>query len=565
MSQLTISEVEFNSIKDNLKTYLSAKTEFQDISFEGSGINFLLDVLAYVTHYMSFYLNMSVNEVFLSTAQLRKNITARAKELNYIPRRKTGSIATIEFEIKTLYKPTNPSTVITIPKYTDFVISGFHFFTTEDYQLTFANNYKIDEMSLRQGTYQTESHTSDGTSNQTLKIENDSVDEETLEVYVDGELWTNENDLTSVDENSEMYSIELDDDDFVEVIFGDDIIGKIPPVGTTIQFIWTQTEGEDGNGFSNFILDDVLTDNFLGTYDASKVTVTVLENALGGADEETDLSIKTNAPKFYESQGSLVTATDYEAFLSQHQYVESVNVYGGNEDEYNPVYGNVYIAIKPVGALYLTPAQKIAINSYIEGKNILTIHPIIIDINYIHVDISGVIYFNQIYEAELPSVRDDVSQEITDYFDELTPFDSLFKMAKFTTAINNLEQIENTNLSIQPYFYFSKVGTGNYYWNLENEIVVGSIDCDIITGLLNEGFYDDEDGNILTKKSGNAVIGTIDYTNGVIEILPNYAISATEPDDGFRVNFSVDNDDVFYTKNRKITLGSVSLTYTRFV
>ena len=51
-TKLEISELDFDGIKSNLKTFLSQQNEFTDYDFEGSGMSVLLDVLAYNTHYL---------------------------------------------------------------------------------------------------------------------------------------------------------------------------------------------------------------------------------------------------------------------------------------------------------------------------------------------------------------------------------------------------------------------------------------------------------------------------------------------------------------------------------
>ena len=46
-----IAELDFDTIKGNLRDYLRSQNQFTDYDFEGSGLNILLDVLAYNTHF----------------------------------------------------------------------------------------------------------------------------------------------------------------------------------------------------------------------------------------------------------------------------------------------------------------------------------------------------------------------------------------------------------------------------------------------------------------------------------------------------------------------------------
>ena len=59
--RLTVTEFDFDEVKDNLKIFLKAQTEFTDYDFEGAGINILLDILAYNTHYLGYNSNMLAN------------------------------------------------------------------------------------------------------------------------------------------------------------------------------------------------------------------------------------------------------------------------------------------------------------------------------------------------------------------------------------------------------------------------------------------------------------------------------------------------------------------------
>ena len=84
-TKLEISELDFDGIKGNLKNFLSQQDEFRDYDFEGSGMSVLLDILAYNTHYLGFNANMLANEMYLDSADIRKNIVSIAKMIGYTP------------------------------------------------------------------------------------------------------------------------------------------------------------------------------------------------------------------------------------------------------------------------------------------------------------------------------------------------------------------------------------------------------------------------------------------------------------------------------------------------
>ena len=98
-NKLEVSDFDFDNIKSNLKTFLQSQTEFSDYNFEGSGFAVLLDILAYNTHYLGFNANMLANEMYLDSADIRKNIVSLAKMLNYTPSSVRAPIANLNITV----------------------------------------------------------------------------------------------------------------------------------------------------------------------------------------------------------------------------------------------------------------------------------------------------------------------------------------------------------------------------------------------------------------------------------------------------------------------------------
>ena len=71
MASTPIAQLDFDQIKNNIKTYLQGQTQFADYDYDWSTLSVLLDVLAYNTFYNNFYSNMALGEMFLDSAQLR--------------------------------------------------------------------------------------------------------------------------------------------------------------------------------------------------------------------------------------------------------------------------------------------------------------------------------------------------------------------------------------------------------------------------------------------------------------------------------------------------------------
>ena len=85
-TEFSVANLEFDTIKSNLQTFLEGQAVFADYNFAGSSLNVLLDVLAYNTYYNNVYLNHVATEMFLDSAQLRDSVYSIAKTLNYLPR-----------------------------------------------------------------------------------------------------------------------------------------------------------------------------------------------------------------------------------------------------------------------------------------------------------------------------------------------------------------------------------------------------------------------------------------------------------------------------------------------
>ena len=77
-SNIQITDLDFNTLKTNLKKYLQSQDTLKDYNYEGSALSTLLDVLAYNTQYNAYYLNMVANEMFLDSAIQRSSEIGRA-------------------------------------------------------------------------------------------------------------------------------------------------------------------------------------------------------------------------------------------------------------------------------------------------------------------------------------------------------------------------------------------------------------------------------------------------------------------------------------------------------
>lgn len=460
-TSLRVSDLDFTSIRNNLKTYLNSQSEFTDYNFEGSGLSVLLDILAYNTYYNSFYLNMVANEAFLDTAQIRQNILSQAKLVNYIPASRHGAEAMVTIRVTPSTAENQTTDYIVLDKYTRLLgadIEGTTYpFVTINANTAHksGNSFLFSNVWIKQGEVITQQFVM-GANNTTAKFEiaSANVDTETLTVTVQesaSNSYTEEyqlsTDITEVTANSRVYFIEENDNLNYTLQFGDNILGHRPKVGNIVIATYMDTNGAEANEVGKFNVVDPV-----GNLYTSNVRVTTVENAGTGSDKESIDRIKLRAPQFYTAQNRCVTVRDYETILMKdYQNIAAVSIWGG-EDNDPPVYGKVYISIKTKGFYTLTNLEKENIKqNLLKNKNVVTVTPVIIDPDLIFVTVRGKVYYNPRMTTKTANqILDLIKQAVYNYAnDELNTYRATFKKAKLQTYIQAADaSITGTDITI---------------------------------------------------------------------------------------------------------------------
>ena len=441
-NNLKIDELSFDGIKANFKNYLKSQDQFRDYNFEGAGISVLLDLLAYNTYYNSFYLNMVASESFLSTAQKRNSVVNLAKSLNYTPRSTTSASITGTVELTTNGSPS----AVLIPAYTEFsgIIDGKTYTFSNVESKTVYNNSGVYSTSivLKEGQLiRTRYTVLSSDKEQRFLIPNANIDTTTLTVSIlnsssdsTSRTFVQAENLVELNTTSQIYFLEESEDGQYEVKFGDGTFGIALDNGNVVVLSYLVSNGSLANDINALTYNDTITDVISATFTAD-------DPAAGGADRETVSQIKFNAPKMYEAQNRAVTADDYKALLLKQSNVDSVVVWGG-EDNDPPTYGKVYVAIKPTSGEVLTPTEKDnLIKSVIDPKKILTISTEIVDPEYLYIIISSTVK----YEANKTILgTNDLSDLITKIIetyniDEINQFGKYFRYSKLSRLIDMAE------------------------------------------------------------------------------------------------------------------------------
>jgi len=439
---LRITELDFDSIKTNLKNYLRSQSEFQDYDFEGSGMSVLLDILAYNTHYMSYYMNMVGNEMFMDTAQLRSSILSHAKNVNYVPGSKHGAKALINILVTPSNTEDNTATSLVLSKYSNFLgedIDGvnYNFVTTNSSTVSKSNGkFSFANVEITQGQTISLQYIMDPTNTKRrFKIPSANVDTDTIEVRIqesssntDTLTYTKANSIIDLVSNSTVFFIEETDDLNYQVYFGDGIIGKSPKNGNIITVTYLDTVGPEANNISKF----TSKDDIGGLY-RDNVIVTSTTSSYGGIDKETIEQVRFRAPIAYSTQNRAVTAGDYETqLLKDFPNIEAVSVWGGEDNE-PVVYGKVYIAVKTKQNFPLSNVSKEYIkDQLIRNRNVVTVTPEIVDPEYTYIRVVGKVNYNPKETSMTPNeLRELVKSAIYDYNDkELSNFNSTFRKSK---------------------------------------------------------------------------------------------------------------------------------------
>jgi len=450
--RLRVTELDFDTIKQNLKTFLNQQSQFTDYDFEGSGLSVLLDILAYNTHYQAYYLNMVANEAFMDTALLRDSVVSHAKVLGYVPYSRKAPVATINFTANT---NSNAASTLTIPKGFRFLsndIDGisYGFVTLTETTATKANNdFTFLNLPIYEGQLVTYSYNHNEATNpkQIFTLPDTSVDTTTISVTVQPSstntqisVYTLAADASNTSMQSEVFYLQENKGQQYQIYFGGNIIGKKLPDGAVVNITYLVTNGETANKANNFVATGTLTDSLNNSQ--SNFVINPVSAAAGGAERESVDEIKFSAPLQYTTQNRLVTTKDYEAYIKKnYPSISSLSVWGG-EDEIPPVYGKVFVSLKPKDNYYISEAEKQRIiDEIISPKSIISVSTEIRDPDYLYILLNNHVRYDSkkttLTETQLST---QIRNTIISYKQTfLNKFDAIFALSKLQDQVDSVD------------------------------------------------------------------------------------------------------------------------------
>ena len=460
-TSLRVTELDFDTIKNNLKNYLKSQSEFQDFDFDGSGMSVLLDILAYNTHYMGFYLNMIGNEMFLDTSQIRSSILSHAKAINYVPTSKQGSQSLLNILVTPSDTESTSVNSLTIDRYTKFLgqdIDGVNYpfvATSSNTVLKSGSTFSFSNVNIKQGEVITLQYEMTPTNTyRRFEIPSQNVDTTTISITVqesstntDTKVYLPTTDITTLTSSSLSYFIEENENQNYTFYFGDDVIGKKPKNGNIITCTYIDNNGSLSNNISIFIATDAIG----GLY-RNNVQITTVKSSFGGIDKETIEQVRFRAPYYYATQNRAVTTNDYKTLLTKDfSNIESVSVWGG-EDNDPIVYGKVFLSLKTRQNIALTNVDKEFIkDTLIRNRNVVTVTPEIVDPDFAYIRVLAKVSYNPyLTSLGVNQLAEVVKASIFDYNDrELNTFDSTFRKSTLSRYMETSDRsILGTDITI---------------------------------------------------------------------------------------------------------------------
>ncbi len=599
-TSLPIDSLNFDDIKDNLKSYLSSQSVFEGYDFEGSGLNVLLDILAYNTHYQAFYNNMVISESFIDSAIKPDSINSLLKLLNYTPQSRTSAKSIVQVIART------PNGGI---PYDDAILPDKSLFTTSvgGKQFTFTNpkaaefkackynnqgnptEWKTGDVEVFEGVFFDYDLVYDSLNESGYVIPDLNIDNRFTKIFVkDSQTedstvsneWIRSDSILNVNDTTQAYFLQIGLGRFYEIEFGDNVIGKRPDDGNIISINYLRSKGSNGNGIgstdavgSRVFSHDIPTNNVSSE-------VVVVNKASGGGERENSNFSKKIGPKSFQSQNRLVTTEDYRTeILKKFQQLKSVLVYGG-EDEVPPQYGKVFVVGNTKNSVGLSDVDKNdIITNIIKTKNIVGIIPEFVDADYTYIRPNIDVLINNAYtELSSLAVKSLARKSVQDYTDnQLEDFGENFRGS---TLIKNILGVNPSIVSVNMIVDMEKRIDPTLFFGTPKDYTVifpngclqksgePSIESNafVVSGV-NTYIQDDTKGTLqlyTLDVSGNRVIsnsniGTVNYITGKV-ILKQLNVQSIPNDSFIRLYASSKNTDVEVNRNQILVVDETDTT-----
>lgn len=446
-ARLNVTDLDFDQIKSNLKTYLQQQSTFQDYDFEGSGLSVLLDILAYNTHYNAYYLNMVANEAFLDTALLRDSVVSHAKTLGYVPHSVRAPKAVINVTVDSGNTAPGSLTITRGTAFSSNLLDGnsYAFVVLDDVSVgKTGTQFYFDSLNIYEGSLVSYDFTHSQSTNpkSVFILPDENIDTTTISVAVRPnsgnsftQVYTKSTDILDVTSESLVYFLQEGKNNQYQIYFGDDVLGKALDDGAIVSVSYLVTRGPEANKANAFVPNSSISG-------LAQITINVVNVASGGSLRESVDSIKFGAPAQFTTQNRLVTYKDYETYLKKnYPSIDSLSVWGG-EDETPPVYGKVFVSLKPKENYYISELEKQKIiNDIIAPKSIVSVNTEIIDPEYLYLLIDNYVQYDKNKTSQSPeAIKTAIQNAVLQYNQiNLNKFGATFVLSKLQDVVDAVD------------------------------------------------------------------------------------------------------------------------------
>ena len=592
------TNLDFQDLRTQIKDYLRSNSNFTDFDFEGSNFSVLIDNLAYNSYITAYNTNMAVNEAFIDSATVRENIVSLARNIGYVPRSKRAAVAKISFtvDVSSLaarFVALNPGVVAL----GNIENGSFTFSIPDKIVSTPASNgiASFENIEIYEGNYLTkEFNVVSSQLDAKYILPNTDIDTTTIRVSVtDGatgtvEVYNAYENIFQVNSESRLFLIQEVSDEKYQILFGDGVLGKKPPNGSTIKVSYIVTNGTDGNGASNFNFAGSLTypsrngDTLTDTPITSNISLlTVPQASESGDNIEPVDNVKYLAPRVYASQYRAVTANDYTSLVpSVYPNIDSVTAYGGEELD-PPQYGKVFITIKPKTGEVLSTTAKAAIKAGLKQYTVAGIEQEFVDLKFLYVEYDTTVS----YDPGLITTKEDLSSRIFKSIEtyskssDINSFGGRLKYSKLLSTIDKVDTAITSNITVlkmrrnlTPAFgqlaNYELCYSNQFHADLEgfnirsSSFKIEGVDGDIfltdlpnsdgLTGVVRFFTLVDDSPNFINNNAG-----TVDYIKGEI-ILSAINISSASASNKIEIEVIPESNDIIAKQNLYIVLDTTS-------
>ena len=587
MSFTQFTNLDFNTLRAQIKDYLRSNSNFSDFDFEGSNFSVLIDTLAYNSYITAYNTNMAVNESFIDSATLRENVVSLARNIGYVPRSKKSATATISFSV-------NVPTGANIVKLNKGLVAlgsvqgGNYVFSVPDDITVTPNSQGIanfSNISIYEGNYLTKTFTVDSSqTNQRYILPNANIDTSSIRVEVEEsgstEVYNAYTNIFDVDSKSRLFLFQEIDDERYQIMFGDNILGRKPANGAIIRVSYIVTNGTDGNNAANFNFSGRLT-YIVGGVDRDITSgislITTTQRSENGDSIESVDNIKYLAPRVYASQYRAVTPNDYKSLIPfLYPNIDSVSAYGGEELD-PPEYGRVYITVKPKNGEVLSAVVKDSIKNDLKKYTVAGIKQEFLDLKYLYVEFNSTVSYDSGFVSDKLNLQSRILSAIETYAksSDINSFGGRLKYSKLLSQIDRVDTGITSNITklvmrrdLKP--LYNQLATyeicyGNIFhadlegFNIRSSAFkIEGVDGDVYltdfpnsdqtTGVVK---FFTLDGEIVNYINNNA--GTVDYTKGEINLFP-INIASTTISEKIEIEITPESNDIVAKENLYIVL-----------